>query len=293
MEGYIVLILHLIICGIVWIGIQSGYLRMRKYMFFVALFLPFWGVLLIVVLRFQIGFRKDGVKGVGVEKMKLESALYQSMTVDEKKVADKTVPMEEALLINSSEERRSMILDVLNDNPREYMEFLQKAGDNDDTEVVHYAVTALVEISKENDARLHELEMQYAANPKDREVLENYTSFLWSCLSKNMMQGQVEKMNRELFATLMKEKLSQGGSISDFVQSITNDLKRGNYTEAAEGLDWMKREFPDDEAYYLLKIQYLAAIKRGEEIRQVLSEIRDHEVYISAKGKEVIAFWEK
>lgn len=293
MEGYIVLILHLIICGIVWIGIQSGYLRMRKYMFFVALFLPFWGVLLIVVLRFQIGFRKDGVKGVGVEKMKLESALYQSMTVDEKKVADKTVPMEEALLINSSEERRSMILDVLNDNPREYMEFLQKAGDNDDTEVVHYAVTALVEISKENDARLHELEMQYAANPKDREVLENYTSFLWSCLSKNMMQGQVEKMNRELFATLMKEKLSQGGSVSDFVQSITNDLKRGNYTEAAEGLDWMKREFPGEEAYYLLKIQYLAAIKRGEEIRQVLSEIRDHEVYISAKGKEVIAFWEK
>lgn len=293
MEGYIVLILHLIICGIVWIGIQSGYLRMRKYMFFVALFLPFWGVLLIVVLRFQIGFRKDGVKGVGVEKMKLESALYQSMTVDEKKVADKTVPMEEALLINSSEERRSMILDVLNDNPREYMEFLQKAGDNDDTEVVHYAVTALVEISKENDARLHELEMQYAANPKDREVLENYTSFLWSCLSKNMMQGQVEKMNRELFATLMKEKLSQGGSVSDFVQSITNDLKRENYTEAAERLDWMKREFPDDEAYYLLKIQYLAAIKRGEEIRQVLSEIRDHEVYISAKGKEVIAFWEK
>lgn len=293
MEGYIVLILHLIICGIVWIGIQSGYLRMRKYMFLVALFLPFWGVLLIVVLRFQIGFRKDGVKGVGVEKMKLESALYQSMTVDEKKVADKTVPMEEALLINSSEERRSMILDVLNDNPREYMEFLQKAGDNDDTEVVHYAVTALVEISKENDARLHELEMQYAANPKDREVLENYTSFLWSCLSKNMMQGQVEKMNRELFATLMKEKLSQGGSVSDFVQSITNDLKRENYTEAAERLDWMKREFPDDEAYYLLKIQYLAAIKRGEEIRQVLSEIRDHEVYISAKGKEVIAFWEK
>lgn len=293
MEGYIVLILHLIICGIVWIGIQSGCLRMRKYMFFVALFLPFWGVLLIVVLRFQIGFRKDGVKEVGVEKMKLDSALYQSMTVDEKKVADKTVPMEEALLINSSEERRSMILDVLNDNPREYMEFLQKAGDNDDTEVVHYAVTALVEISKENDARLHELEMQYAANPKDREVLENYTSFLWSCLSKNMMQGQVEKMNRELFATLMKEKLSQGGSVSDFVQSITNDLKRGNYTEAAEGLDWMKREFPDDEAYYLLKIQYLAAIKRGEEIRQVLDEIRAHEVYISAKGKEVIAFWEK
>lgn len=293
MEGYIVLILHLIICGIVWIGIQSGYLRMRKYMFFVALFLPFWGVLLIVVLRFQIGFRKDGVKGVGVEKMKLESALYQSMTVDEKKVADKTVPMEEALLINSSGERRSMILDVLNDNPREYMEFLQKAGDNDDTEVVHYAVTALVEISKENDARLHELEMQYAANPKDREVLENYTSFLWNCLSKNMMQGQVEKMNRELFATLMKEKLLQGGSVSDFVQSITNDLKRGNYTEAAEGLDWMKREFPGEEAYYLMEIQYLAAIKRGEEIRQVLSEIKDHEVYISAKGKEVIAFWEK
>ena len=98
-------------------------------------------------------------------------------------------------------------MDVLNDNPKEYIEFLQKAGNNDDTEVVHYAVTAMVEISKENDYMLQQLERNYSANPDNFEVLTEYTDFIWICLSQNLMQGQVEVMNRELFSTLIKKKI--------------------------------------------------------------------------------------
>ena len=289
---YILLAIHLLICLFVFLGIKFNILKVHKQMFFVALTLPFWGVLIVLILHFQIFFHADDSVEVGVEKMKLESELYKSVTVDEKKVAATTVPIEEALLINSARERRSIIMDVLNDNPKEYIEFLQKAGNNEDTEVVHYAVTAMVEISKENDYTLQNLEREYSANPDDPAVLERYADFLWSCLSQNLMQGQVEVINRELFSTLIKKKIEDGGTVDDYVRSVENDLKRGQFDLASEVLTEMEKRFSDNEKYYLLKLQYLASLGRGEDIKKLISTLDEQQIFLSSAAKEALAFWE-
>ncbi|MEE1048084.1 MAG: hypothetical protein U0M60_11765, partial [Clostridia bacterium] len=111
---------HVILSVLVFLGIKFNVLRVHKYMFFVALLLPFWGVLLVLILHFQILFEADNGIDVGVEKLKLESELYRSVTVDENQVSANTVPIEEALVVNSAKERRTIIMDVLNDNPKEY-----------------------------------------------------------------------------------------------------------------------------------------------------------------------------
>lgn len=291
---YIVfLILHLIISALVFLGIQFDILKVHKYMFFVALFMPFWGVLTVLILHFQIFFRADDGIDVGVEKLKLESELYKSVTIDDKKVAANTVPIEEALLVNSAKERRTIIMDVLNDNPKEYIEFLQKAGNNEDTEVVHYAVTAMVEISKENDYKLQDFERQHAKDPENAEVLTGYTDFLWSCLSQKLMQGQVEVLNRELFSSLMEKKLHLvEGSLTDFQRAVENELHRKNYTQAAAWLTQMEKAYPDREESYLCRLNYLASLGKGAEIKALLGEIQSKHIYLSSAAKEVLAFWE-
>ena len=290
---YIILLaVHFIVCLLVFLGIEMNVLKVHRYMFFVVLFLPFWGLLAVLILHFQILFEADDGIDVGVEKLKMESELYKSVTIDDKKNAKNTVPIEEALIINSPKERRTIIMDVLNDNPKEYIEFLQKAGNNEDTEVVHYAVTAMVEIAKENDYLLQDLERQYAANPDDSTVLEKYTEFLWGCLSQNLMQGQVEVLNRELFSTLMQKKIAVGGSITDYVRIVENELKRKNFTYAGEYLRQMKEAYPKREEYYLFRLQYLASLGRGEDIKHLLNEIVESHIFLSSKTKEVLAFWE-
>ena len=284
---------HLILSILVFLGIKFNILKVHEYMFFVALLLPFWGVLLVLVLHFQILFRADDSIDIDIEKLKLESELYKSVTVDEGKVAANTVPIEEALVVNSAKERRTIIMDVLNDNPKEYIEFLQKAGNNDDTEVVHYAVTAMVEISKENDYKLQDFERQHSINPEDVTVLEQYTDFLWNCLSQNLMQGQVEVLNRELFSSLMQKKLSlKPASITDFKRVIENDLKRKNFTEASENLRQMQSMYSDREEYYLCRINYLADLGKGEDIKLLIKEISKKQIFLSSTTKEVLAFWE-
>lgn len=290
---YIILLaVHLFICLFVYLGIKFHILKVHSYMFFVVLFLPFWGLLTVLILHFQILFEADDGIDVDVEKLKLESELYKSVTVDDKKNAKYTVPIEEALLVNSPKERRAIIMDVLNDNPKEYIEFLQKAGNNEDTEVVHYAVTAMVEISKENDYMLQEFERQYALEPDNPVLLEKYTDFLWQCLSQKLMQGQVEVLNRELFSTLIQKKIAAKGSITDYTRAIENDLKRKNYTLASEYLRQMKEAYPKKEEYYLLRLQYLASLGRGEDIKKLLKEIVESHIFLSSKTKEVLAFWE-
>ena len=289
---YILLAAHLLISVLAFLGIHLNILKVHKYMFFVVLLLPFWGVLILLILHFQIFFKADDGIDIGVERLKLESELYKSVTVDDKKVSATTVPIEEALVINSAKERRSIIMDVLNDNPKEYIEFLQKAGNNEDTEVVHYAVTAMVEISKENDYMLQNLEREYNLNPQDPIVLSNYIEFLWSCLSQNLMQGQVEVINRELFSNLISQKIKAGGDINDYIRSVENDLKRGQFTLAGETLINMKEFYSDNEEYYLLKLRYLASLGRGEEIQKLLEEIDASHIFLSSKAKEELAFWE-
>ncbi|MBE6564477.1 MAG: hypothetical protein E7655_04280 [Ruminococcaceae bacterium] len=281
---------HLLVCLLVLIGINIRVLSVHKYMFFVALLIPLWGVLIVLILHFQIAFDATDSAEIGVEKLKLESELYKSVTVDEKK-ADTAIPIEEALLINSARERRSIIMDVLNDNPSDYVEFLQKAGNNDDTEVVHYAVTAMVEISKENDYMLQKLETEHAANPDDMGVLTKYIDFLWGCLSQNLMQGQVEVMNRELFAQLMNKKIAVDGDIQDYARLVENELKRKNYDAAGEVISRMGERWPDAEEYILLKIQLLASLGKGREIQDFVKEIENSHIYMSSKTKEALAFW--
>lgn len=285
-------IAHILVCALIYWGIHSGVLRVHRYMFFVALLLPFWGVLVVLILHFQIAIKADGNRQIGVEKLRLDSEVYRPIVMDTSEAAANTVPMEEALLLNTSAQRRALILDVLHDNPKEYIEFLQKAGDNDDTEVVHYAVTAMVEISKENDDTLHRLETQYRQTPDDIQVLTEYTDFLWNCLSENMMQGQVEVINRQLFAELMEKKLALGGTLTDHARMVTNDLKRKHYSQAGQTLDRMLLEYPEREEPYLLKLQYLAAQGRGEEITGLLAQIKEKHIYLSVKGKETVAFWD-
>ena len=284
-------ILHILCCIFIYAAIEMKLLTVHKYMFFVALFLPFWGALTILLLHFQVALKEDNVRSVGVEKMKLENEIYRSIRVEERKNSDAIVPMEEALLINSAHERRELIMDVLNDNPSEYIEFLQKAGDNDDTEVVHYAVTAMVEISKENDYALQKFEQEYAQDSENYELLERYCEFLWNCLEQNLMRGQIETINRNLFDELISKKISKKPLLSDYIKKVKNALKLKNYTIASSAIEKMEKTWQKNEDVILLKLQYYASTDRGDKIKELLDTIEREHIYLSAKGKEEIAFW--
>ena len=106
------------------------------------------------------------------------------------------------------------------------------------------------------------------------------------------MQGQVEVLNREIFDSLISKKIEQGGSITDFSRGVENNIKRKQYTLAGEYLHKMEKLYSQNEEYYLLRINYLASLGRGEDIKKLLAEIDDRHIFLTSRAKEVLAFWD-
>ena len=78
--------------------------------------------------------------------------------------ASSMVPLEDALILDSPVQRRSLILNVLNDEPADYLDVLKEAQHNDDGEVVHYATTALAEQFSIADRSLQDAQKAYQEN---------------------------------------------------------------------------------------------------------------------------------
>lgn len=165
--GIVLILLHIICCILVWAGICTHIINVKKYLMFPVVFVPVWGVFCVLILHFQIWIQSDQRKEVGVEKMKVNEEIYKNIFQSGTEQEGNIVPLEEALIVNEPELRRELIMNVLNDNPEEYVELLKQARMNEDVEVVHYAITAMVELSKEYDSKLQELERLHQISPED------------------------------------------------------------------------------------------------------------------------------
>lgn len=283
---------HLICCALIFAGIRRGGLAVRRLVFWVLLMMPVWGPALALALHLQSRTKQTGVQEVEVEKFRLESELYKSIDLDAAQTSNGAVAIEEALIVNTPKERRGMVMDILNDNPRSYVEFLKMAGSNEDSEVVHYAVTAMAQISRENDQALWELEQRYAQDPNDPDTVRTYCDFLWRCLEQGLMQGHVERMNRNLFDALIRKKLTQGEPLAaDYIRGIENSMLMKNYAQSGAMLKAARERWPENEELLILNIRYLADMQRPRDIQTLLDEAEEKHYYLSAKAKEVMAFW--
>ena len=289
--GVFLILLHIVCCVLVWLGIKTHLLKVKKYLMALVIFVPFWGTVCVLLLHLQMLTRRDNRIEPGVEKLRVNEEIYKNIFQAVSDTDKKIVPLEEALLINEPRVRRELIMDVLNDDPEEYMDLLKQARMNEDVEVVHYAITAMVELSKEYDFRLQKMEKLYAASPDDPEILEQYCDFMEEYLNQGILEAQMEREQRERYIRLLRQKLKVKTTLSTCVRLFQNLMKTGDYVQAEEILGLMDQKWHGKEEFWILKIRYLAERKKGAELQQCLRQMKEEQIYLSSKSKEVLAFW--
>ena len=289
--GLLLLTFHILCCVFVYLGIKTKLLHVKMYLIAPVICIPIWGVLCVLILHFQIGIHGEVKKEVGVGRLKVREEIYKSVFV-ENEDAKNVVPLEEALIINDPDLRRNMIMDMLNDDPSEYIELLHQARMNEDVDVVHYATTAMAELQKEYDLKLQKLEQRYSTHPDDPKILNEYCEFLCRYIEQ-VGEGQMEVMQRNQYAQLLQKKLEHKLEQKTCVQLAENYLKLEDYGKAKEILDIMKKNWPKREEYWLLKTQYYAKQKRGKELLETVREVERQHIYLSTEAKEELAFWQQ
>ena len=272
-NGIVLLILHLTVCILIWAGIRSGMLKVKKY------------------LHLQVFSKAENSRQIGVEKLQVNEEIYKNNFRSVEENDHDIVPLEEALLINDPEKRRKLIMDILNDDPSKYIELLEKARMNEDVEVVHYAITAMVELSKDYDSKLQTFERTYAAAPEDPVVLDEYCDFMEEYLQQGLLEKQVEHMQRNQYTQLLQKKIKTDMNFHSCLCLADNLMKLKDYSEAQQILDVIDKKWHRREEYWVRKIQLFAEQKNGKAIQAALKQMKEEHIYLSSKSKEVLAFW--
>ena len=139
----LLIVIHVLVCVLMCVLSRFGVLRVEGRLLPFMLLVPLWGPLCVLLLHVRTLIRAGEHTAPDLEQMRVDDEERRSILVEERTDFVNTVPLEEALIVNDSRQRRSLVMSILNDNPSHYIDVLSQARLNEDVEVVHYAATGI------------------------------------------------------------------------------------------------------------------------------------------------------
>lgn len=292
--GILLLVIHIIICIVVYLLMRAGILKSTRMIMPLVCMVPAAGLAALLVLEIRSRGKQEILEEVGIEKLKINDEIHRSILMDEDPVEDRIVPLEEALLINEPSARRELMMEIMYANPSDYVEQLKEASLNDDTEVVHYAVTALSELQKEYDLQFQELEWEMRKHPEDTELEDRYISLLSRYLGSGLAEGNARNVKLRDYSDMLGRRLeTRQDSLRLYRDKVETDLQIKEYGKAYQVIQEILGRWEKNEAGYLLLLRYYAAMNSRAGIDSVLGMIERKGIYLSPEGRTEVRFWQK
>lgn len=292
--GIFLLVIHLIVCIVIYILMRISVLKCTRMVMPLIVLVPVWGLGCLLVLELRARGKQEINEEVGIEKLKINDAIHRSIIMDEDPVEDRVVPLEEALLINDPSTRRELMMEIMYGNPDDYVRQLKGARMNDDTEVVHYAVTALTELQKEYDLKFQELDWEMEKNPKSRDILDRYLELLKRYLASGIPEGSERDLKLRTYSNMLEKKLEEEkDNLMLWKRKAEADLQIGEYELANEEIRKILEKWEKNETGYLLLIQYYSAILNRAGIDKTLALLEKKRIHLSPEGRQTVRFWRR
>lgn len=287
------LLLHMAVCLCTTAAAQKKGMPVERYMLPAVWLIPVWGLLCTWIAGGGAKLRKK-FRQIEAERFSLEDDIYKDVTQEDRgEKQNNVIPLEDALLLNRSDIRRSLIMNLLSDNPGEYAALLRQARMNDDTEVVHYAVTAMAELSKEYDIQIRRLQEIRKIEPENEEAREELGRILKNYLELGLAEGQRKQVILEQYERILEEQLRQ--KQRSFVFSELTDvlLQEKKLDSCRMAVEAMRSLWPEREESWIASLDYYAAAGDGAAIQALIKEIEKKKIYISQEGRRRLEFWKQ
>lgn len=288
----ILLAVHLIFCIAVYILMRVGVIRNTESLFPMVLLIPVWGAAVLAV--HEANQRADiEVGSHDALRLIIEDEIYRNIPVDDLGAKKNVAPINEILLLNNAAVRREVVMDVLYDNPADYIGQLQLAKENDDTEIVHYAVTALTELQKDYDLGFQHIESRMALAPDDEELMKEYFNLLERYINSGLIEHSSRAYYVEIYVRLLAQQLETKEDYKLYIKKFDADMELKNYDEAYHSALRIIELKPGLETGYLKMIQFYAHARDRKGIDSILEQIKQRNVYLSPEARGIIGFWQK
>jgi len=204
------------------------------------------------------------------------------------------VPIEEALLISDHKDRRSVMINVLKQDSIQYMDVLQKAVNNEDTETSHYAVSAIMEIKRKLTISMQDLAVQYETNKMDPEVLKAYADVLHAYMKSGFLDNRTLRKYKFTYVEVLDNLISVSPDMgSVFEAKVETEIELNKLLDAEQtSLLYMERHPHSEEAYLcLLKVYFY--MRASGKLKDTLDMLKSSTVRLSNHGLTLVRFWSK
>lgn len=289
----IYLLIHAVLCVLVYIGIRSRFFKFTEQLFPIIVLVPVAGMAVGLVADYHSRFHKAGIKPIELEELHLETEDLRLKQIEDDEGGELVIPLEEAMTINDAETRRKLMLDILHQNPQEYIELLQKARLDEDIEVTHYASTAIMEMQRDYELSLQKAEKEYEDDGDNSEKLERYLYSLRRYIESGLVDRNVLFIYRSRYLELLREKMQREPEDMDTrIQAVDNYLNLENYSEAKALADILVRKWPNREDTWFAQLKVCQEMHDGPGIKKIVAEIRRRNVYLTPQGRVALSFWD-
>ena len=290
------LLIHLIVCIVLYILVRLSVLKCPKTIMPMVFLVPLWGLFVMLLLEFRTRDQKPEHTEVGIEKLKVNDFVHRSILVEENPAEERIVPLEEALLINDAATRRELIMDILYHDTGQYVDVLNKARMNDDVEVVHYATTAMVELQKDYEAELQRRRQAWEDNRESRSRSAAYLQTLEAYVDSGLLEGNMKRSRQLELQELLEYKLhkednSEEEELSLYHQYFETSLSLEDNETAASCADHVMEKWPQMENGYMMHIRLGIACRQRDRISRMLALIRERNIYLTPDARKTVEFW--
>lgn len=200
--------------------------------------------------------------------------------------------VEEALLVNEHAERRRVMLDVLKQDAMTYMDVLQKAVSNEDSETSHYAVSIVMEVKRKLTLSMQELSVQYESNRDDANLLETYAIVIRDYMRSGFLDERTLRKYKYTYVSVL-EDLIRVSPQTEFAyeEKVKTELELGSYTEAEQTSRIYLERFPEREEAYLLLIQVYYYMKSHQRLIETIDLLKKSPIRLSHDAITSVRFW--
>jgi len=140
---------------------------------------------------------------INIEELSLRKGKIEVTLKPDMRSALNKVPLEEALIVSDKKSVRKLLLDVLREDSNGSLKTIFKAIEHKDSEVSHYAASAISDTINEFKIREKQLREKYNKNKENVELCNEYAEYLISFLSQKILSAPEQRFYCSLFEDLI------------------------------------------------------------------------------------------
>lgn len=279
-----------LITGIIKKDYKRGFM-MTVFMLLAPIVGPLYIAISWIIYRVYFKSRK-GI--LSIEELSIRKDKIEVIVRDDIQSALNKVPMEEALIISDSRDTRRLLLDVLKEDRGQYINSIYRATDNEDSEVSHYAASAITDIMDKFKEKEKILSTKYNEDKNDEGIAETYwrylSEFLMTKVLSSVEQDRYLKRLQDLTINLEADMPSVvTGELYYRIVVILIDLEK---TEQAEL--WVNKALKNrkgDLDSYKAGLKFYYTTNETVKFRKLVEELMNSNVRLDRETLEFIRFY--